>query len=329
MTLRIALLEIDHWHVQMYLDALKTLDVRIVAVSDADFPRARRLAESIGCRAYPSAAELLDREIVDFAFAFAPHYRMFPLVKLLVERRLPFAMEKPMALKASDLATLLPRAEASGVFAGVAFVRRMGGIGGAMLSMRDEFGDLIHYQSRFMGGTMQRYIDFGCPWMLNVEQAGGGCMINFGTHYFDLFLALTNERVTRVYCQTSRRFHGGNVEDLATALLQTESGVLATLESGYLLPDDPKEDVMTLRTTTAYASNEKGRWGKPTITFKDGRVVQILEPEPFYADYVTDVVRRFQAGEPPLADLRSMVRVLECVNAAYESARTGQPVLLG
>jgi len=35
---------------------------------------------------------------------------------------------------------------------------------------------------------------------------------------------------------------------------------------------------------------------------------------------------RFQAGEPPLASITDMVTILQVVNAAVESARTGSVV---
>jgi predicted dehydrogenase len=326
MPLRIALLEIDHWHVPMYLEALRGLDARIVGVSDRDLPKARRAAEHIGCAAYPSAAELLDREAVDFAFAFAPHWRMFLLASLLVERGQPFAMEKPMALRAADLAALVPRIESSGMFAGVAFVRRLGGFGRALLERRGELGAVHHFQSRFIGGPMQRYADAGCDWMLDKEHAGGGCMMNFGTHFFDLFLSLVQEPVRRAFCQTSRRLHGASVEDLASVLLETDSGALATLESGYLLPSEPKEDILSLSAAEAYAGNDARRWRHPTICYRSGKTLHVLDEEPTYGDYVADTLRRFRAGEAPLADVRAMVRVLECINAAYASAGSGEPV---
>lgn len=324
--MRVALLEVDHWHVGMYVGPLRELDgVEIAAVSNAEYERARTWGATIGCRAYGSAAELLDREHIDLAFGFAPHHRMFALAELLVEREQAFAMEKPMSLDAGELAALVPRIEASGLFAGVAFVRRMGGYGGALLRMREELGDIHHFQGRFIGGPMQRYIDDGCPWMLRREHAGGGCMINFGTHFIDLFQQLVREPITRVFCQTSYRLHQASVEDLACLLLRTESGATATLESGYLVPSEPKEDTISVSAEHAYVGNEGKKWGEPTFAYRDGRTVTASEREPDYSDYVKDVVARFRAGDGPLADVASMVRVLSCVNAAYASAESGLP----
>jgi predicted dehydrogenase len=326
--MRVALLEVDHWHVGMYAEPLAEIDgVEVVAVSNADYERARTWGETIGCASYPSAGELLNSEQIDIAFGFAPHHRMFELAELLVDREQAFAMEKPMSLDAGELATLVPRIESSGMFAGVAFVRRLGGYGGALLRMREELGEIYSFQGRFVGGPMRRYVDDGCPWMLRRELAGGGCMINFGTHFIDLFQQLVAEPITRVFCQTNHRLHGESVEDLASLLLQTASGATATLESGYLLPSEPKEDTISVSAEHAYVGNEGTKWGGPTFAFRDGRTVKAPEREPDYSDYVRDVVARFRAGDRPLADVASMVRVLSCVNAAYASAESGLPTV--
>ena len=251
---------------------------------------------------------------------------MLRLLTTLVERNQPFAMEKPMALRGRDLERLLPHIEASGIFAGVAFVRRLGGFPGTLLRVRDELGDIVQFHHRFIGGPLKRYVDWGCSWMLDRERAGGGCMINFGTHAFDIFLSLVGEPVVSVFCQTTNRLHGSSVEDLATVFLRTESGAQALLESGYLLPAEPKEDLMSLATSSAYASNDRAANPRPTIRFRDGRTLTVLEDEPDYATYVADVIRRFRAGEPPVADARAMTRALNCINAAYASAASGAPV---
>ena len=77
----------------------------------------------------------------------------------------------------------------------------------------------------------------------------------------------------------------------------------------------------------AYVGNKGRKWGAPTFAFRDGRTVTAGEREPDYTDYVHDVIRRFRAGLPPLADVASMVQVLSVVNAAYASAGSGLPTV--
>src|SRR4030095_12667153 len=68
--MRVALLEVSHWHVPLYLDALEAPGIEVVAVSDAEDVKGEAIAARFGSKLYSSAYELLEREEVDFAFVF-------------------------------------------------------------------------------------------------------------------------------------------------------------------------------------------------------------------------------------------------------------------
>jgi hypothetical protein len=68
--MRVALLEASHWHVPLYLDSLDEL-------------KGQGIAARFGSTMYSSSSELLDREEVDFAFAFGRHSEMPALAEAL------------------------------------------------------------------------------------------------------------------------------------------------------------------------------------------------------------------------------------------------------
>jgi len=185
--LRIALIEMGHWHGPMYIEALKNLGVHIAAISDRNEEVTSKWGAKLSCAAYNSYIELLEREKVDFVFAFGRHCDMLDIAKELVSRNMPFSMEKPMALHWKELKKVAEEVNAKKLFVSVSFVRRLDEITQALLSLRSEgrLGHITHYHSRFIGGPTSRYINAGCPWMLRKAEAGGGCMMNFGTHAFD------------------------------------------------------------------------------------------------------------------------------------------------
>ena len=63
--MRVALLEVSHWHVPLYLDALEAPGIEVVAVSDAEHVKGEAIAARFGSTLYSSAYELLEREEVD------------------------------------------------------------------------------------------------------------------------------------------------------------------------------------------------------------------------------------------------------------------------
>jgi predicted dehydrogenase len=77
-------------------------------------------------------------------------------------------------------------------------------------------------------------------WFTQRRLAGGGCLIDLGTHLLDLLLRLTGSDSARV--EAARLLHRGGaptrdqVEDFATVQLRTSSGVSARLACSWFLP---------------------------------------------------------------------------------------------
>src|SRR5689334_10844531 len=111
-TMRVALLEASHWHTHLYLDALQRSSVEIVGVSDREMVEgAVQIARRFGCPLYSSYLELLERTPLDFAFAFGRHVEMPAIGHALIDRGIPFVMEKPCGTSAAAVAGLRTRAE--------------------------------------------------------------------------------------------------------------------------------------------------------------------------------------------------------------------------
>lgn len=123
--MRVAILEASHWHVPLYLDALETPRLEVVAVSDLERNRGKAIADRFGARLYTRCEELLERESVDFAFAFGRHTTMPRIGEAPISRNVPFAQEKPCALRAADVARLHDLARTANVYVAVPFIPRL------------------------------------------------------------------------------------------------------------------------------------------------------------------------------------------------------------
>jgi predicted dehydrogenase len=123
--MRIAILGASHWHVRlMYVDALKQLGEEIVAVGDDVPGKVDLVGDLVDCPRYTDYDKLVAEQQPDFVFAHAPHAQMSELAAWLVERRLPFHMEKPMGVDWRKLAPVAVATRTEGVFASVALVSR-------------------------------------------------------------------------------------------------------------------------------------------------------------------------------------------------------------
>jgi predicted dehydrogenase len=330
---RVALIEVGHWHAPMYATALRALGHPVAAVCDRDPERARRVAAETGAAAFGSLDELLTGSAVDFAFAFGRHAEMPGIAGKLLARRIPFALEKPGGLSADDVARTRRLAESADVFVAVPFVFRVSSllaeIARAAGSLPARFS---HLAFRSMHGGPQRYAETGNGWLLDPAQSGGGCTVNLSVHFVDLFFALTGEPVATVFARMSHRTHQLAVEDHSVLVLTGEGGAVCEIETSYTFPagaGTKREFYVSLASERMYAHRtDDGLW----LAGRDGgggRLVPVeLDNDAFYPPFVERTLADVRAGRPPVAGLAELEAVMRIVDAAYRSHRTGQVVTL-
>ena len=227
------------------------------------------------------------------------------------------------------MAAVADKAEARGLFVGVDLVMRCYKLTQVLLRLREsgELGRMTNYYHRLLAGEPQRYHGWNVPWVLDREQAGGGPLFNFGPHVVDLFLLFSQQEVQSVFCRSSHGLHGLDVEDFALISVATSGGVVGTIEVGYVCPDSKYDRFFSVCTDQLFVSSAD--FDNGTVLFRDDRELDIAEDDAApRLDYVSETLRRFQAGESPVASIRDMCRILQVINAAVESAETGEPVTL-
>ncbi len=329
--LRVALVGARHWHAPFYAGALRKVGAELVGLTDDDPAWAARWGEELQVKAFSHMAEMLKSARPDLIYAFAPHREMPALIAELVAWGVPFVVEKPGGLAWRELARVARRARARGVWAGVDLVARTQRLVARLRALADNgaLGRIHHFSYRLFAGDPQRYLAWGVPWMLDPQVAGLGPLYNFGPHVVDAFQWLTGEPVAEVSCHL-RYLHGLEIPDYAQLTCVTPSGAIGTLEVGYVCPDGLYDRNLTLSSDRLYVSSPGLDSG--ILRWRDGRSEEVpMDPEigeDFWLGYVREVERRLRAGEPPVATLDDMARVLRVLNAAEEAARRGRPVRL-
>src|SRR4029078_8457066 len=116
------------------------------------------IAERFGSRLYGSSDELLDREKVDFAFAFGGHSEMPAIAGALIERKIPFALEKPCGVNMSQVTRLRKLAEEANVYCAIPFIFRISDLLAALKDAEGRIPSDFNYMSfRFIVGAPDRY----------------------------------------------------------------------------------------------------------------------------------------------------------------------------
>jgi predicted dehydrogenase len=322
---RIAAIGVGHWHSLYDAAYLKTLvrmhDVQLVAVQDPDAAIVASRAAELGDPArYLDYREMLSAERPDFIIVLGRHSEMAAAAHYLLDEGYPFLIEKPAGINAAEVRSLSDKAVAKGAFAAVPLFQRLHPfVAHARLVLGENgFGPLSHFYFRSNRPTSGRYVAWGAEWMLDPAIAGGGCLRNIGLHGIDAFLYLTGEDVQVSGAQFSARALGKRVEDYATLLLRTSSGILGTIEVGNTFPGKGADAEWKLAGRDALLVHRDN--AVRLISAAGEQDVAGPPPEPLPALALRDALARWQRGEAPAVSLEDCYRAMRLVDAAYRIA---------
>jgi predicted dehydrogenase len=241
----------------------------------------------------------------------------------LVERGIPFVVEKPLGTSLDELFAVRQAAEAAGVPATVPLVQR----GGPTEQWLAKAGRPAYQRASFIAGPPSRYLDNANPWMLDPVKAGGGCLANLGPHFVDLFLRGTGETATHVDSRLSSVLHHQAVEDHASLIITTPGGREAIVEVGYAFPGSPLKRYCSFTSVgeAGFASVDSD--GTATFTAVDGttEVDKInVDSDPLYAPFVRSVARTLDDGFRGLTTLAQLENVMRPIWQAYDHQHGGK-----
>ena len=280
-----------------------------------------RAAEVGNPPVFTDHVRMLEETRPDFVMALGRHRQMARIAHDLLDRRVPFLMEKPMGISAAEVQSVADKAARTGVFAAVPLSQRYQPFVARARQMLDagRFGPLSHLYFRLNRPTSARYPAWHSGWMLDPARAGGGCLRNLGAHLLDLFLLLTGEDARVVSAQLSASVHRQAVEDYASVQVRSASGVLGTIEVGNTVPFAGSDGEWKIagRDAVLIAYDD----GAMRVLTADGEERQAGRPAPLYRDCVRDLLDHWRRGAPPPIGVHDLLRAVRLIDDAYALAR--------
>ncbi|MGB3102492.1 MAG: Gfo/Idh/MocA family oxidoreductase [Psychrobacillus psychrotolerans] len=152
------------------------------------------------------------------------------LTKAVAKHKKHIVTEKPMALNSSDALEMMEIAKDAGVKLSIVHPNRYRP---AIMEVRElmdagKFGKISHANATVRWNRGQAYYD-QAPWR-GTKQFDGGVLMNQAIHNLDLLLWFMGP-VKSVQGMVATRFRDIETEDVATALIEFESGALGVVEA--------------------------------------------------------------------------------------------------
>jgi predicted dehydrogenase len=325
---RIAAIEVSHWHSlydAAYLRHLAGMpDVRLVGIQDPSAAIAAKRAAEIGNPpVFTDYRKMLAETRPDFVIALGRHSVMAETALHLLDAGYPFLMEKPMGLNAAEVGRIAEKAAQTNAFVAVPlYFRYQPWVARArQLLAEGRFGPVSHVYIRQNRPSSARYPAWDAPWMLDPAVAGGGCLRNLAPHGLDLFLHLTGEEAEVTAAQLSWRAHGQRVEDYASVLLRSASGILGTLEVGNTVPRDASDAEWKIAGRDAILALKDGLMRLTTAGGDETTPAQPAEPPSL--TLLRNTLDHWRRGVPPPMSVHDCLKVVRLIDRAYELA--GRP----
>lgn len=324
MTVRLGLIGAG-WIAGLHLEALKRLGrTELVGVVSRRIEGAAAVTDAWGGSPYDDLDRMLESARLDAAYICVPPFQAVAIGERLVERRIPFLIEKPLAADdAAGPARLAAAIERAGLITAVGYHLRA-------LDFMPELRQRLSGRPPRM--IVARWLDETPPppWWSRVEQ-GGGQVVEQATHLYDLARYLVGEaEVSGAVSTRGAQAPGGardrDVADATAAVLHFATGAVGSFASAHRLASSSIEVEFAsdgLLTTLHKADGGQGDWH---VSYHDGREVvsRHAERDP-YEIQATAFLDALEAGKPDLvlstyADALRTDRLTRAVVAA-----TGQP----
>ncbi|WP_454815415.1 Gfo/Idh/MocA family protein [Labrys neptuniae] len=320
--MRIALAGVGHWHASMQREAAHHAGATVAGVWDEDADIAARFALENGIQAYLSFEAVVAAR-PDLVVLMGRPAGLVERALALVDAGLPVLLEKPAALKASELEPLRDRGR-HGAFIAVPLPNRCSPIWARMteLAASDRLGRLSHAQFRLVNGPPERYRIDGVPWLLAPQTSGGGALRNLGIHGIDAALALAGDSDLELVSASLGHLHGEAVEDYAVVTLRSHQGLIVTVEAGYTYASMAAGGDFEWRVSSANAYLVD-RGDHCRITTLDDEVTREEPPFPpgeRYRAFMADTLGRLSRGEAPLVGIEDYWRAMAMIDEAYGTA---------
>lgn len=322
---RCAIISFAHGHANGYAGVLSHLpDAELIVIADDNEARGKAAAEQFGTEFAADYRDVLAREDIDAVVICSENVRHAELTIAAAEAGKHVLCEKPLATTMEDAKAMIDACAKAGVKLQTAFPVRFNA---AAVAFRDALragtvGTPLAVIARNPGT---------CPmdWFVDPDLAGGGAVMDHTVHVIDVLRHIFDAEVTEVFAEADTRIYDIPVDDTGLVMFRMSNGLRGSLDTSWSRPKNwpiwggveievigekgaLKLDAFNDNLEIAEIDGPSYRWQS---------VEHSGDPE-----MVSAFIRAVRCDEPVQVTGEDGMRAMQVALAAYESARTGQPV---
>ena len=202
------------------------LNATLAAVVDTNLAAAEKLASTAGCPAFDSVSSMADAVDLDAVIVCTPPATHRTVCCDLLERGLHVLCEKPLSISSSAALEMISAADLRGlVFTMASKFRYVEDVRKAKkLIASGAIGEVVLFENVFTGR-----VDMSQRWNSDPAVAGGGVLIDNGTHSVDVARYCLGE-LAEVQAMEGNRIQFLPVEDTAKMFIRSRDGVLGSID---------------------------------------------------------------------------------------------------
>jgi predicted dehydrogenase len=293
--------------------------VEIVGVADMEPIAAKTLAMDLDCDAFDSHLDLIESAHPNAVILCTPPVTHPDISLDLLRAQISVMCEKPLATSSPEARKMLAVAASSNAILTMAskfrYVEDV--LRAREIATSGGIGEIILVENTFASR-----VDMAKRWNSQPEVAGGGVLIDNGTHSVDLVRYIVGP-IAEVMAVEGRRTQELDVEDTAQMFLKSYDEVRATIDLSWSL-DKEREWFLEI-----YGSNGTIQVGWARSRYRLGERGEWIELGTGYSrqqamrDQVTNFAAAIRGEETLRIDATDAIASVEVIEAAYLSLSQG------
>lgn len=324
MSVKIGMMSFAHMHAHGYAEQLMKLpEAQIVGIADDDAERAEKMAAKFQARKFDTYQQLLAADI-DAVVICSENVRHREHAEMAAAAGKHVLCEKPLAASVEDGKAMIEACRKGGVKLMTAFPCRYSPAMTRLKALVDcgTIGKVLAAKT-----TNHGMMPGG--WFTDLKLSGGGAVIDHTVHVADLLRVLLGAEPVEVYAEISNLMYHQDYDDIGMLTIGFDNGVFATLDSSWSRP----KSYLTWGDVTIDLVGTGGvlsmdMFNQNFLNCKDSDMRTRWNWWGSNLDYglVKDFVNIVANDLPVTVTGEAGLKAAQVAIAAYESARTGEPV---